>query len=125
MIRDNTVGVFLAAQSDRDILRAAATTCGLRSIDLQQPASKLFVPRLPALIVTDQATGPWDRTRGNSFAHYDEPLLLRVTDADPSVTPTTSANPAPGVSLQRPLRLESVTAALRQAASALDASHSS
>ena len=112
MPRYNDVGLFLFADNERSILQAAALACGLDTVDLSPAASASLTP-LPSLIVTDQPTGPWDPAYHSAFAAFDAPTLLRISDPDPAAAPPAHATNA--FALERPLRLESATAALQQA----------
>jgi len=115
MARENAVGLFLAVDAERDILHAAALACGLRSVNLQASADSPSITRMPSLIVTDQPTGPWEPAHGSNFSTYDAATVLQISDP-PALVPSAIVNPAPAYVLHRPLRLESVTAALKQAA---------
>jgi diguanylate cyclase (GGDEF)-like protein/PAS domain S-box-containing protein len=117
MAQEESVGIFLALQADRDLLHAAALACGLRSIDLPNPTSTRPLPRMPALIVTDQPTGPWLPANGSSFSQFDAPMLLQVDDSDITAARGEPTSATPAFALHRPMRLESVTAALKQAVS--------
>jgi diguanylate cyclase (GGDEF)-like protein/PAS domain S-box-containing protein len=117
MAQENAVGLFLAVNEERDILQAAALACGLHSVDLQSLPTTQSIARLPSLIVTDQPTGPWEPTHGSSFSHYDAATILQVCDPDPAALQSAILDPVPSCIIHRPLRLESATAALKQAVS--------
>jgi diguanylate cyclase (GGDEF)-like protein/PAS domain S-box-containing protein len=117
MLQEDSVGLCLARTVERDIVHAAALICGLSSIDLLSGTSAPSASAMPSIIVTDQPTGPWSARDGSSFSLYDSPTLLRVSDPDPSGLHPASLTLTPAFALERPLRLETATALLKQAAS--------
>ena len=117
MAQENSVGFLLAVDTERDLLHAAALACGLHSVNLQSSADSQSTTPMPSLIVTDQSTGPWTPGQGSHFSNYDTATILRICDAVPALVQPARADSPPAYALQRPLRLESATAALKQAAS--------
>ena len=117
MAPENAVGLFLAVDAERDILHAAALACGLRSVNLQSSADCRSLTRIPSLVVTDQPNRPWEPAHGSSFSNYDAATILRICDPDPAIVQAAGVDAATACIIHRPLRLESATAALKQAAS--------
>ena len=102
------LGLFLYRDEECDLLRAAAEACNLQTTDV---ITKPF----PSLIVTDQTSGPWDAAQGTIFSRADAPLLILIRDQ--AVTADTSKFVCV---IDRPLRLEAVTAALQQSLHAIN-----
>jgi diguanylate cyclase (GGDEF)-like protein/PAS domain S-box-containing protein len=139
MIESRVLGLFLRIDEERELLHAAALRCGLQPVDLTGLAPiPVFAPpldakaaewsnlsngHLPQLIVTDELAGPWSLDPGSSFSQYDAPMLLLIRDKQYSSNSASIFTDAiePVTILDRPLRLEIVIAALRQAASFMTA----
>ncbi len=117
MSHENEIGLFLADEAERQILGAAALSCGLQFVDLHTLTSGISPADIPSIIVTDQPTGPWNTGHPSSFSQYDAPMLLEVRDPVPFANLSSDDAPGAGFIIHRPLRLESATAVLKQAAS--------
>lgn len=127
MTRDSEVGLFLALDAEREILRTAALSCGLQCIDLLTSDPILHAENLPPLIVTDTTAGPWETARCGTFSNYDAPTLLLVSDQDRPCTSIASthgpsSSTAPACVLTRPLSLDKVIITLRTAAAVMASS---
>ncbi len=140
MLFSTVVGLFLRNDEEREVLRAAALDCGLEPVDLHalelkdsigdstqlQSGIRASGFQLQLIITDDKSAGRerWSLATDQSFWGHSSPLMIFVQDekqadaSHPENSGITGQDMAYAWVLHRPLRIDTATVQLRQAAHA-------